>query len=48
MVKFLPLDLSSQFNIGREPDGWHPAIGERLGTLPAGAQRLWGVPFQFG
>ena len=48
MTKFLPLDLSSQFNIGREPEGWHPAIGERLGTLPAGAQRLWGVPFQFG
>ena len=48
MTKFLPLDLSSQFNIGREPEGWHPAIGERLSELPAGAQRLWGVPFQFG
>ena len=48
MTKFLPLDLSSRFNIGREPDGWHPAIGQRLSELPAGEQRLWGVPFRFG
>ena len=46
MSKFTVLDLKSYFNAGRDPEGWHPAIGEEVGALPAGPQTFWGIPFE--
>lgn len=46
MSKFTVLDLKPYFNAGRGPEGWHPAIGEQFGALPAGPQTFWGIPFE--
>jgi hypothetical protein len=46
--KFTPVILESFFNNDRSREGWHPAIGERISTLPHGKQRFRGIPFELG
>lgn len=46
--KFTPVILESFFNNDRSQEGWHPALGGRLSTLPFGKQRFRGIPFELG
>lgn len=46
--KFTPVNLEAKFNDDRSQDGWHPAIGGRLSTLPSGKQIFRGIPFELG
>src|SRR3990170_7048125 len=48
MSKFTTLNLTSRFNIGREPNGWHPDVGHMLNDLPDGQQTFRGIPFELG
>src|SRR4030043_1746095 len=48
MHKFTPYNLNSILNRPRNPQGWHPAIGGNLKTLPANKQVFWGIPFELG
>ncbi len=48
MSSFFPVDLSSVFNLSRDPARWHPTLAGELGKLPAGPQAFWGVPFMLG
>jgi hypothetical protein len=48
MSKFTTLNLTSYFDAGRDPNGWHSEIGGELKALPAGRQTFWGIPFDLG
>jgi hypothetical protein len=47
---FAPVNLQPNFNAGRQPEPgrWYPALESALAELPAGPQRFWGIPFDFG
>ena len=49
MAKFNCQSLTAVHNtLMSDPGPWEDATARGIGTLPAGAQRFWGIPFDLG